>query len=86
MARQKGYSESAARNYARVEKDAELGDNSGIFNVASNGPATYVQTPDTPDNYNRANAWNDDQATHYNEAEYEAETANPAGYQVTLGA
>ena len=95
MARERGYTESQAKNFARLEKESETGETNQIYNFPSSGPATYaqrfsdnqfIQTPDTPNDYNRADAWNDDQATHYNEGEYEAETANPAGYQVTLGA
>ena len=43
-------------------------------------------TPDTPNDYNREHAWTNDQAVHYNEAEYEAETLAPMGYQKLLGA
>ena len=38
-------------------------------------------TPDTPDDYNREHAWTNNQALHYNEATYEAETIAPAKYQ-----
>ena len=65
-----------------------------MYNYQSTGPAAYAQrfsdnqyvmTPDTPNDYNRADAWNDEQATHYNEVEYESETLKPDGYQAALG-
>ena len=98
MAMKKGYTESQAKNFARVEKDYEIDENENgpiVSYQAPSGQTAYaqrindmqfLQTPDTPNDYNRDNAWTDDQATHYNEAEYEAETTLPAGYQATLGA
>lgn len=94
MARQRGYTESQAKNFARIEKDDETGEGSSVYNYQSTGPAAYAQrfsdnqyvmTPDTPNDYNRADAWNDEQATHYNEVEYESETLKPDGYQAALG-
>lgn len=94
MARKRGYSESQAKNYARLEKEDELGESNSVYNFPSSGPAAYAQrfsdnqylmTPTTPDDYNRADAWNDEQATHYNEVEFTNETLNPDGYQAALG-
>ena len=89
-ARKSGYTEAQAKNFARVEKDT--GD---VYNFENSGPASYAQrfgdnqflmTPDTPDDYNREHAWTNDQALHYNEATYEAETIAPTRYQTELGA
>lgn len=62
MARQRGYTQNQAKNYAKLERDDELSESSSVFNFPSTGPAAYAQrfadnqylmTPTTPDNYNR---------------------------------